>query len=104
MAGEKPETPPKLDMDAKWDACYDLILRRFFYSSLAGAASGLLFFRSPVTRWGAVAFGAGVGLGSAYTDCSHIMGGALPKWPLPSGVLQPPTPSASAGAHATPEE
>ena len=39
-----------------------------------------------MTRWAAVAFGAGVGLGSAYTDCSHIMVGALPKWPLPSSI------------------
>ncbi|KAH7315040.1 hypothetical protein KP509_21G031400 [Ceratopteris richardii] len=93
---------PKLDMDAKWDACYDLTLRRFFYSSLAGAASALLFFRSPVTRWGVIAFSAGIGLGSAYTDCSHIMGGALPKWPVPSGGISP---SESAVApHSNPEE
>lgn len=26
---------------------------------------------SPVTRWASVAFGAGVGIGSAYSDCSH---------------------------------
>lgn len=48
-----------------------------------------------MTRWASVAFGAGVGLGSAYTDCSHIMVGALPKWPLPSNI--PPN------SHAGPE-
>lgn len=26
---------------------------------------------SPVTRWASVAFGAGIGLGSAYTECSQ---------------------------------
>lgn len=30
------------------------------------------FIGSPVTRWASVAFGAGVGLGSAYTDCSRL--------------------------------
>ncbi|GAV66051.1 DUF543 domain-containing protein [Cephalotus follicularis] len=59
-------------MNAKWDACLDLTVRRFVYSSLAGAFTGLLFFRSPVTRWASVAFGAGVGIGSAYIECSHV--------------------------------
>lgn len=76
MAENNRDTPiPKeYDLNAKWDACVDLSLRRFVYSSLAGAFSGLLLFRSPVTRWASVAFGAGVGLGSAYTDCSHLFG------------------------------
>ncbi|MCO5597287.1 hypothetical protein L7F22_051364 [Adiantum nelumboides] len=101
MAGDE----PKLDLDAKWDACYDLTLRRFFYSSLAGAASALLLFRSPVTRWGAVAFGAGVGLGSAYIECSHIMGGAFPKWPArPSGLKSASPPQPDPKPHSTPEE
>ncbi|KAL4339421.1 hypothetical protein GQ457_08G008960 [Hibiscus cannabinus] len=67
------------DANAKWDACIDLSLRRFIYSSLAGASGGLIFFRSPVTRWASVAFGAGVGIGSAYTDCSRISDGYSPK-------------------------
>lgn len=65
------QIPPQYDLNAKWDACLDLGLRRFVYSSLAGAFSGLLLFRSPVTRWASVAFGAGIGLGSAYTECSQ---------------------------------
>ncbi|CAH8253219.1 unnamed protein product [Arabidopsis lyrata] len=60
------------DVNAKWDACLDLTARRFVYSSLGGAFSGLLFFRSPVTRWASIAFGAGIGIGSAYTDCSRV--------------------------------
>ncbi|KAH7365459.1 hypothetical protein KP509_18G029300 [Ceratopteris richardii] len=101
MASDRPDLSP----DAKWDMCYDLTLRRFFYSSLVGAATAIVFCRGPITRWGTIAFGAGVGLGSAYTDCSHIMGGALPKWPLPSGVLDS-TPSLQSGTppHSTPEE
>lgn len=76
------------DLDAKWDACLDLSLRRFVYSSLAGAFSGLLLFRSPVTRWSSVAFGAGVGLGSAYSDCSRLFG-------KPTANLRPSTVSDS---------
>ncbi|MFQ6650279.1 hypothetical protein Gotur_024088 [Gossypium turneri] len=34
---------------------------------------------SPVTRWASVAFGAGIGIGSAYTDCSSLFGGYSPK-------------------------
>lgn len=64
--------PKEYDLNAKWDACLDLSVRRFVYSSLAGAFTGLLLFRSPATRWASVAFGAGVGLGSAYADCSHL--------------------------------
>uniref|UniRef100_A0A7N0UDW9 MICOS complex subunit Mic10 n=1 Tax=Kalanchoe fedtschenkoi TaxID=63787 RepID=A0A7N0UDW9_KALFE len=55
----------------QYDECLDLSLRRFVYSSLAGAFGGLLLFRSPVTRWASVAFGAGIGLGSAYTECNQ---------------------------------
>ncbi|CAA7027243.1 unnamed protein product [Microthlaspi erraticum] len=60
------------DVNAKWDACLDLTARRVVYSSLGGAFAGLLFFRSPVTRWASIAFGAGIGIGSAYTDCSRL--------------------------------
>ncbi|XP_057505403.1 uncharacterized protein LOC130788660 isoform X3 [Actinidia eriantha] len=74
--GENKETPPKLDLDAKWDTCLDLGVRRFVYSSFACAFSGLLLFRSPVTRWASVAFGAGVGIGSAYTECSYKFDGS----------------------------
>uniref|UniRef100_A0A1J3JQW2 MICOS complex subunit Mic10 n=2 Tax=Noccaea caerulescens TaxID=107243 RepID=A0A1J3JQW2_NOCCA len=68
------ETKSNIDSDvnAKWDACLDLTARRVVYSSLGGAFAGLLFFRSPVTRWASIAFGAGIGIGSAYTDCSRL--------------------------------
>jgi len=36
--------PQKYDVDAKWDACLDLTVRRFVYSSFAGAFGGLLLF------------------------------------------------------------
>ncbi|XVF30113.1 hypothetical protein REPUB_Repub16aG0028900 [Reevesia pubescens] len=75
MGENKELVPAKYDVNAKWDACLDLTVRRFVYSSLAGAFGGLLFFRSPVTRWASVAFGAGIGIGSAYTDCSRIFYG-----------------------------
>uniref|UniRef100_A0A3N7FZW6 MICOS complex subunit MIC10 n=1 Tax=Populus trichocarpa TaxID=3694 RepID=A0A3N7FZW6_POPTR len=80
----------KTDVNAKWDACLDLSVRRFVYSSLAGAFGGLLLFRTPVT------FGAGVGIGSAYTDCSQIFDGSTAKLVPPKTTssapeeLQPP--------------
>lgn len=66
------ERPAQLQLDQQWDACIDLTMRRFVYGSLAGAASALLLFRSPTARWAAFAFGAGVGLGSAYADGAYI--------------------------------
>ncbi|KAL4183974.1 hypothetical protein AMTRI_Chr11g101050 [Amborella trichopoda] len=91
--GEGEEMVSQLDIVSKWDECIDLTLRRFVYSSFAGAFAGLLFFRSPVTRWASVAFGAGVGIGTAYTDCSHIFDGSPTKWPIPpkSSDIPPPT-------------
>lgn len=44
MADNKGMIPPQYDLDAKWDACLDLTVRRFVYSSFAGAFGGLLFF------------------------------------------------------------
>jgi len=41
---DKQIIPPPHDLDAKWDACLDLTVRRFVYSSTAGAFAGLLFF------------------------------------------------------------
>ncbi|XP_026460325.1 uncharacterized protein LOC113361228 isoform X1 [Papaver somniferum] len=62
-------------LNAKWDACIDLSLRRVFYTSVAGAVSSLVLFRGPASRWAALAFGAGVGIGSAYTESSRILEG-----------------------------
>lgn len=71
------ERPPQLQYEQNWDATIDHTLRRFVYGSLSGAASALLFFRSPTTRWAAVAFGAGAGIGSAFTDSSQVFRGAI---------------------------
>ncbi|XP_024378821.1 MICOS complex subunit MIC10 isoform X1 [Physcomitrium patens] len=82
------ERPSQLQYDKNWDAAIDLTLRRFVYGSLSGAASALLLFRSPTTRWAAVAFGAGAGIGSAFTDSSRLfqnsIGGNLPFISSPS--------------------
>ncbi|XP_038709303.1 uncharacterized protein LOC120004124 isoform X3 [Tripterygium wilfordii] len=51
---------------------------------------------SPVTRWASVAFGAGVGLGSAYTECSRIFDGSPAK-------LAPPKMEDSPAKLASPE-
>ncbi|KAA8538689.1 hypothetical protein F0562_028330 [Nyssa sinensis] len=44
MVENKP-IPPQFDLNAKWDACLDLSVRRFVYFSLAGAFGGLLLLR-----------------------------------------------------------
>ncbi|XP_028785478.1 uncharacterized protein LOC114741390 [Neltuma alba] len=79
MADHTEAIHPPHDLNAKWDACLDLSIRRSLHSSLVGALGGLLFFRSPVTRWASVAFGAGVGIGSAYTECSYLFNGSSAK-------------------------
>ncbi|GLU06713.1 hypothetical protein SLE2022_237160 [Rubroshorea leprosula] len=89
MAENKDLLPAKYDVNAKWDACLDLTVRRFVYSSLAGAFGGFLLFRSPVTRWASIAFGAGVGIGSAYTECSQIFDGS-PSNPAPPKLADAP--------------
>ncbi|XP_031477717.1 uncharacterized protein LOC116248848 [Nymphaea colorata] len=88
--GESKQLPPEYDLGAKWDACLDAGIRRVVYSSLAGAFGGLVFFRSPVTRWAAVAFGAGVGIGTAYKECSYKCGDC-PMFRVPS--TKPPRPA-----------
>lgn len=149
MAENKELVPEKYDVNAKWDACLDLSVRRFVYSSLAGAFGGLLFFSlsplspnfyffildiilelltspmyvlhifrciyeiptlshayklvdfdlfisgSPVTRWATVAFGAGIGIGSAYTDCSRIFDGSPAKL-APPKLDEAPAPQVGA--------
>ncbi|KAM1743634.1 hypothetical protein ACFX12_013510 [Malus domestica] len=79
MADNKEIIPPPYDANAKWDACLDLTVRRFVYSSLGGAFAGLLLFRSPVSRWASIAFGARLGIGSAYTKCSRLFKGSPAK-------------------------
>ncbi|XBI72119.1 hypothetical protein VPH35_066149 [Triticum aestivum] len=78
--------PPLYNLDAKWDACLDLAIRRgthVTYSFLTDAFGGLIPFRSPTTRWASVALGAGVGIGDALTECSYIFNGSPPKWMAP---------------------
>ncbi|CAL9135309.1 unnamed protein product [Musa textilis] len=70
--------PPRYDLNAKWDAC---LHRPSLLQSFVLWAGSHLYFScfihtgSPVTRWASVAFAAGVGIGSAYTDCSYIFDG-----------------------------
>lgn len=94
------ERPPQLDYAHKWDAALDITLRRLVYGSLAGTASALLLFRSPTTRWAAVAFGAGAGVGSAFTDSSELYRGLFLanlsslSSPKSADVPKPPEPVA----------
>lgn len=44
-----------------------------------------------MTRWASVAFGAGAGIGSAYTDCSRLFDGSSAKLTAPKNT-ETPTP------------
>ncbi|KAJ0603819.1 putative MICOS complex subunit Mic10 protein [Helianthus annuus] len=44
--GENKEIETQYDLNAKWDACLDMGVRRFVYSSAAGAFAGLLLFHN----------------------------------------------------------
>lgn len=44
MGDNKEIMPPQYDVNAKMDACIDLTVRRFVYSTLGGAIGGLLLF------------------------------------------------------------
>ncbi|KAM1896476.1 hypothetical protein ACFX13_045097 [Malus domestica] len=44
---------------------------------------------SPVSRWASVAFGAGLGIGSAYTECSRLFEGSPAKSAAPKMVENP---------------
>jgi hypothetical protein len=57
-----------------------LTLRRFTFGALAGVAFGVLLFWRPTTRCASIAFGVGAGLGSAYAECSQILGVDMPQW------------------------
>lgn len=60
--------PKQLYIDEHWDRFIDLTVRRGVYGVLAGGAAAVLLARGPSARAAAVAFGAGVGVGSAYTE------------------------------------
>lgn len=49
----------------------------------------LIVLGSPQTRWASIAFGAGVGIGSAYTECSHLFDGPPTKLALPKSSEAP---------------
>ncbi|KAK4391268.1 hypothetical protein Sango_2190100 [Sesamum angolense] len=90
----KAEIPGKYDLNEKWDACLDLGVRRFVYSSFAGAFAGLLLFQGAAVddtsddivgsgkscnTLGICSFWCWVGIGSAYSECSHKFNGSPPK-------------------------
>ncbi|QCD95378.1 hypothetical protein DEO72_LG6g70 [Vigna unguiculata] len=91
--------PPQHDLDAKWmpNGTPALIspfvasstphlpvhLPVSYFSVSTIFLSFIYFPRSPVTRWASIAFGAGVGIGSAYAECSRLFDGPPTKLPLP---------------------
>ncbi|KAJ0776358.1 putative MICOS complex subunit Mic10 protein [Helianthus annuus] len=74
--GENKEIETQYDLNAKWDACLDLGVRRFVYSSAAGAFAGLLLFHNRcvlleyMLMYKGIAIGFGLIIGS---DCLVIL-------------------------------
>lgn len=44
-----------------------------------------------MTRWASIAFGAGLGIGSAYTECSQLFDGSPAKFAAPK-ITEIPAP------------
>ena len=55
-----------------WDRCGEKLLINFGVGVLGGGAMAFIF-KGGKTRLGAVGFGAGVGVGSGYTECQYIL-------------------------------
>ncbi|GAQ85802.1 hypothetical protein KFL_002550090 [Klebsormidium nitens] len=87
------QRPPELLVDERWDKAVDLTLRRFVYSGAAGSLAALLLFRSPSTRLATVAFSAGAGLGSAYSDAARLFEGKPSMSSSRPAVESQPVPS-----------
>ena len=59
------------------DAAVDLSLRCVVYGTAAGALTAILLFRGPSVRAAATAFGAGTGVGCAWTENQKLFREAL---------------------------
>ena len=58
----------RVPYDVAVERAVDVGLRRACYGALAGGASAVIFLRGPRARVAALAFGVGVGVGSAFED------------------------------------
>mmetsp|Transcript_12901 Transcript_12901/g.17641 ORF Transcript_12901/g.17641 Transcript_12901/m.17641 type:complete len:81 (-) Transcript_12901:363-605(-) len=65
---DKPIDP---HMDARVERCVDLTIRRAIYGLASGSLAAVLLFRRPSVRTACVGFGAGMGVGSAFTECQR---------------------------------
>lgn len=59
-------------MGEAWDKCGEELLIKFGVGVLGGGVACLVF-KGGKTRLGAIGFGAGVGVGSGYTQCQYIL-------------------------------
>jgi len=64
--------PSELQLDAKWEAAIDVTLRRVVYGCIGGTTMAFLMCRGTTARAAVSAFGAGVGVGSAYEDAAKL--------------------------------
>mmetsp|Transcript_9609 Transcript_9609/g.16135 ORF Transcript_9609/g.16135 Transcript_9609/m.16135 type:complete len:81 (-) Transcript_9609:120-362(-) len=76
MSGDRPS---ELALDDKWDKCVDTFLRRAVYGTLSGGLAGLILFRGGGSRMASMTFGMGIGVGSAYEECSKELEEIIPS-------------------------
>mmetsp|Transcript_7950 Transcript_7950/g.15468 ORF Transcript_7950/g.15468 Transcript_7950/m.15468 type:complete len:82 (-) Transcript_7950:329-574(-) len=72
------ETPKELLIDAKWDKLIDLSIRRGIYGAGIAGLSSLVLLCGPTSRVAVTALGAGIGLGSAWQQCSNEFQSLVP--------------------------
>jgi inner membrane organizing system protein 1 len=71
-ASSQKRRPSELQLDAKWEAAIDVTLRRVVYGCIGGTTMAFLMCRGTTARAAVSAFGAGVGVGSAYEDAAKL--------------------------------
>mmetsp|Transcript_11605 Transcript_11605/g.34869 ORF Transcript_11605/g.34869 Transcript_11605/m.34869 type:complete len:80 (-) Transcript_11605:570-809(-) len=73
MAEAQGKAPAQVHYDEHWDRAIDLTVRRAVYGTLAGGIAAVLLARAPASRAAVISFGAGIGVGSAYSDSQRSM-------------------------------
>jgi MICOS complex subunit MIC10 len=70
MPEKMPEKRPEVHIDEKWDHVINVMFSRTVMGVLGGVGVGFLLFRGGQARYATTAFGAGIGVGSAFQLCN----------------------------------
>ena len=64
------EKRPEVHIDERWDHVINVTFSRTLAGLACGLAGGMLLFRGGPARVATMAFGSGIGIGSAYQQCN----------------------------------